>query len=221
MDLSTMLLSRKTREMRCIFTRIHATRAWGDCESASGQGSTHERAASFLGDLIALVQALKVAALLDAPCGDFNWAGPLADSVPRYIGVDVVPALIRETVRRWAAPNRQFLCRDLVNQRLPVADIILCRDALVHFSTADAVAALANFRRTGADYLIVTTFVGDRSNSDIANGDSRPLNMERAPFRFPSPLALIDEHCDPTGRVYSDKRLGLWRLRDLPLGEAS
>ena len=161
-----------------------------------------------------------MSALLDAPCGDFTWAGPLADAVDRYIGVDVVPALIRENGRRFAARNRRFLCRDMVTQRLPSADLILCRDALVHLSTADVGSALANFRRTGAEYLIVTTFLKDRSNPEIATGDWRPLNMERAPFRFPPPLALIDERCDHTGGIYDDKRLGLWRFSELPPGAA-
>jgi len=202
--------------MRRVFGRIHAERAWGDCESSSGPGSTRERASHFLNALVELVGSLHVSVLLDAPCGDFNWAGPLAAAVPRYVGVDIVPALIRENVRRSAAPNREFLCRDVVNQRLPAANLILCRDALVHFSTADAVAALANFKRTGAEYLIATTFVGERSNSDITSGGWRPLNMERAPFHFPPPLALIDERCEHTGGIYRDKRLGLWQLSELP-----
>ncbi|HEX5854477.1 MAG TPA: class I SAM-dependent methyltransferase [Thermoanaerobaculia bacterium] len=216
MDLPGIQRSRKTRAMRRVFGRIHAARAWGECESFSGPGSTRERAASFLGELIALVQSLGVSTLLDVPCGDFNWAGPLADSVQSYVGIDVVPALIKENVRRWAAPNRVFLCRDLVNERLPAGHLILCRDALVHLSTADAVAALANFRRTGAEYLIATTFVGERSNADIVTGGWRPLNMERAPYNFPPPLTLLDERCDHTGGIYGDKRLGLWRFHALP-----
>jgi hypothetical protein len=211
-----IVLSRKAREMRRVFGRIHAARAWGDCESSSGPGSTRERAAQFLDELIRIVQSLDVSVLLDAPCGDFNWAGPLAASVPRYIGVDVVPALVRENIRRSSAPNRLFLCRDLVSQRLPPAHLILCRDALVHFSTSDAVAALANFRRTGAAYLIATTFIGERPNHDIANGEWRALNMERAPFHFPPPLALIDERCDHTGGIYADKRLGVWPFSEVP-----
>lgn len=201
--------------MRRVFTAIHSARAWGDCESASGPGSTRDRAASFLPDLVALVRSLGVRTLLDAPCGDFHWAAPLADSVERYIGVDVVPELIAAN-RRHATARRRFLCRDLVRQRLPAADLILCRDALVHLSEADVFAALANLGRTGAEYLIATTFVGDRTNPDIATGDWRPLNMERPPFSFPAPRAVVDERCHHTGGIYSDKRLALWRFRDLP-----
>jgi hypothetical protein len=202
--------------MRRIFTVIHEAKAWGDYESQSGPGSTRERAATFLPDLIALISRLAVETLLDAPCGDFNWAAPLADSVPRYVGVDVVPALIAANRRQWGSPNRDFLCRDLVRQRLPHADLVFCRDGLVHLSTDDIHLALANFRRTGAEYLILTTFVGDRSNPDIENGEWRPLNMQRPPFSLPSPLELIDERCHHTGGIYMDKRLGLWRLNDVP-----
>lgn len=209
-------LSRKSREMRRVFSTIHAARAWGDCESSSGPGSTRDRAASFLPELIALVHSLGVKTLLDVPCGDFNWARPLADSVDRYIGVDVVPALIKASHKAWSSPRRQFLCRDMVRQRLPSADLALCRDALVHLSEGDIFMALANLRRTGAEYLIATTFLGDRPNADIATGDWRPLNMQRPPFSFPAPLDLVDERCHHTGGIYADKRLALWRLKDLP-----
>jgi hypothetical protein len=99
-------------------------------------------------------------------------------------------------------------------------DLVLCRDALVHFSHADILGALANLRRTCAEYLVVTTFVGNRPNAEIDTGDWRPLNLERSPLSFPAPRALIDERCHHTGGIYSDKRLGLWRFRDLPLSTA-
>lgn len=216
MTLDFPALFNKSRKMRRVFSAIHAANAWGDSESSSGPGSSRDRAASFLADLITLVQTLKGATLLDAPCGDFNWAEPLADSVDRYIGVDVVPALIKANRQRWASSRRQFLCRDMVRQQLPSADVVLCRDALVHLSERDIFAALRNFGRTGAEYLIATTFLGDhRGNPDIATGGWRPLNLQRPPFSFPAPLQLVDEQCHHSGGIYADKRLALWRLQDL------
>jgi 2-polyprenyl-3-methyl-5-hydroxy-6-metoxy-1,4-benzoquinol methylase len=206
----------KAQEMRRIFAKIHEAKAWGDVESASGPGSTRERAATFLPDLIALVRRLGVATLLDAPCGDFNWAQPLADAVTHYVGVDVVASLIETNQRVWASPSRTFVCADIVSDPLPHADLILCRDGLVHLCDDDALAALGNFRLSGAAHVILTTFIGDRSNTNIANGEWRPLNMQRPPFSLPPPVALIDEHCHHTGGIYADKRLGLWRGSDLP-----
>jgi SAM-dependent methyltransferase len=202
--------------MRRIFAAIHAANSWGNAESISGPGSTRERAASFLPDLIELLRSLPVRTLLDAPCGDFNWAAPLADAVEHYIGVDVVPDLIRDNRQRWASAQRRFLCRDMVRQRLPAADAVFSRDALVHLCQDDIWRTLENFRRTGATYLIATTFLGERGNEDIRTGDWRPLNLQRAPFLLPAPLALIDEKCHHSGGIYADKRLGVWRLADLP-----
>jgi hypothetical protein len=209
-------LSRKSREMRRVFTEIHASNAWGDAESSSGPGSTRERAATFLPNLIELVQRLGIKTLMDAPCGDFNWVQPLADSVEHYIGVDVAPTLIQTNRGQWASPRRQFLCRDIVAQRLPKTDLILCRDALVHLTNRDIIRTLANLKRTSAEFLLTTTFLGDRSNPDIKTGEWRPLNLQRPPFSLPNPLELVDERCHHTGGVYADKRLALWKLRDLP-----
>ncbi len=208
--------SQPSLDRRNVFAEIHRTRAWGDGESLSGPGSTRERAASFLPALIELVQSLGVSTLLDAPCGDFNWTEPLADAVPRYIGIDVVPALVAHCAQRFATPRRSFLCLDFVEQALPEADLVFCRDALVHLSDIDIMRAINNLRTTTAEYLIATTFIGTRDHLDIATGDWRPLNLQHPPFSLPPPLRLIDEYCHHTGGIYADKRMGLWRFRDLP-----
>lgn len=206
------------REMERIFTEIYRSNAWGSEESASGPGSTEQSGASFRDDLLAVLQDLGACTLLDAPCGDFNWIGPVADALDQYIGVDVVPEIIAANLRRHAGPKRTFLRLELTHDRLPPADVVLCRDGLVHFSFPDLWRALANLRRSGARYLITTTFIGDRENEEIATGGWRPLNLERPPFSFPPPERLIDERW-LTGGIYADKRLGVWRMGDVPAPE--
>ena len=96
-----------------------------------------------------------------------------------------------------------------------MADVIICRDGLVHLSFADARAAIRNFRRSGSRYLLATTFVRRTENTDIPTGGWRVLNMEAEPFCFPVPLALVDERCTHSGGAYVDKRLALWELAAL------
>lgn len=190
--------------------------AWGDQESVSGPGSTHARAADFQADLAALLDARQVRSMVDAPCGDFNWMREvLAGRDLTYTGVDIVEALIAGNARRYATADRRFLCADMTRVDLPAADLILCRDGLVHLSFADARAAIRNFRRSGSRYLLATTFVGRPTNQDTATGGWRVLNLQAAPFAFPTPLALIDERCSHFGGVYRDKRLGLWALETI------
>ena len=165
--------------------------------------------------MIALLRKIGARTLLDAPCGDFNWMDSVAGAVDSYTGIDIVEELIARVAQRHAGERRTFLCRDFTRDPLPRADVILCRDALVHFSFADVRAALRNFRRSGSRYLLTTTFIAHERNENCWTGSWRMLNLERGPFRFPTPLALIDERRPlPDGRD-SGKRLALWQLESI------
>jgi hypothetical protein len=163
-----------------------------------------------------LLDTLNVESILDAPCGDFNWMrNVLAGRALSYTGVDIVEPLITANVRAYATGSCRFVCADLTRADLPRVDLVICRDGLVHLSFADARAAIANLRRSGSRYLLATTFVDRSANADVPTGGWRVLNLEAAPFLFPAPLALIDEHCIHSDGIYRDKRLGLWDLQAL------
>jgi len=207
---------RPAADHRAVFGGIFRRNEWGDAESVSGPGSTRARGADFTPELVALLRRLEARTLLDAPCGDFNWIAEAADAVERYVGVDVVPELVRRNLRDHPAAGRSFVLADISRDPLPAADVVLCRDCLVHFSTRDVWATLANFRRSGSRYLLTTTFVARGANADIRTGSWQPLNLQAAPFHFPPPLELVDERCTHTGGIFRDKRLGLWELASLP-----
>jgi hypothetical protein len=202
--------------MEATFSRIYEQNVWANAESVSGPGSTIARAAEFIDDLVALLKHLDTRVLLDAACGDFNWAGPVADAVEQYIGLDVVSDLIVRNQHASAGVRRRFMRADLTADPLPQADVILCRDCLVHFSFQDIVRALHNFQHSGSRYVLTTTFIGRGANDDIATGAWRPLDLQAPPFALPLPLAVVDEKCMHTGGIYRDKRLALWTLAALP-----
>jgi hypothetical protein len=195
------------------FTEIFKTNAWGSAESVSGPGSTVARGMDFQEELLSLLDAWNVRSLLDAPCGDFNWMRHLlARRDLAYTGVDIVAPLIAANSNTYTTSSRRFICADMTRDDLPKADLILCRDALVHLSFADAHAAIQNFRRSGSSYLLATTFLNHSPNEDVVTGGWRPLNLQAPPFSFPAPLALVDERTAHSGNQYRDKRLGLWKL---------
>lgn len=210
-------IRRKPGLHRAIFDDIYRRRLWGSDETVSGPGSTRERGAAFREDLIALLRRIDTRVLLDAGCGDFNWMSETVDCVETYIGVDVVRELISHNAERCGRPGRTFLCRDVTSDPLPRADVILCRDCLVHYSLDDIRAAVRNFSRSGSKYLLTTTFLDTERNIEIETGGWREINLEKAPFSFPSPLALVDERCLHTGGRYRSKRLALWALDTLPV----
>jgi len=205
----------ETRSAQNVFSDIHRRRDWGSGESASGPGSSVERAGVFKDELLCLLKEIKATSLLDAGCGDFNWMKELELDFARYIGIDVVWELIAENQKAYGKDLRTFDCLDMTKEELPKVDVILCRDSLVHLSLDDILAALANFRRSGSIYLLTTTFTRLPANMDIRTGEWRPINLQTAPFNFPEPLRLIDEKCMHSAGVFADKCLGFWALKDL------
>ena len=130
-----------------------------------------------------------------------------------YIGVDIVRVLVERNQSLFANAKRRFPYADITRQMLPRADLILCRDCLVHLSFDDIRLALRNFHRSGATYLPTTNFGPHRINEAIATGDWRPLNFQAEPFNFPPPLRRLVEGCAEMNSAYADKSLSLWRLQ--------
>jgi len=195
------------------FQHIHDTNLWGAAESVSGLGSEIDATATLRAELPGLLRRLDVTSLLDAPCGDAGWIAR-ADLGMRVTGVDIVPDLI-ESLQARAARGEiagDYHLADLTTDPLPRCDAVLCRDCLVHFSFANVARAVENFRRSGARYLITTTFPDWQVNRDCEDGDWRALNFETAPFSWGPPVALINENCTEAGGGWRDKSLGVWRL---------
>lgn len=199
------------------FERIEKTNLWGAASSVSGLGSEDLATAAIRDELPPLLQRLGARSLLDAPCGDAGWIGRTKLDLD-YVGIDIVPSLIAANRRRVAGGelSGRFVVADITRDVLPRADVILCRDCLVHLSFDNIVRAVARFRASGAHFLLVTTFPEWESNRDCEDGDWRALNLQRAPFDWPEPRALINERCEEGDGGWRDKSLGLWRLDELP-----
>ena len=199
------------------FRRIHDTNLWGAPESASGLGSELDATAVLRVELPRLFRKLGVTSLLDAPCGDAGWISR-TDLGVHYVGVDIVPSLIESLQARAAAGDikGEYHLADITADTLPRCDAILCRDCLVHLSFANIERAVANFRASGAVWLIATTFPEWQTNADCEDGDWRALNFERAPFNWGPPVELLNENCLEAGGGWRDKSLGVWQLAALP-----
>lgn len=204
-------------DLRARFERIHATNLWGAATSVSGLGSESAATTALAAALPPLLRELNVTSLLDAPCGDAGWIHRIGSSL-RYTGVDIVPALVAGLQCRAAAGDLSgtYLLADITCDALPCADAVLCRDGLVHLSLRNIRRAIDNMRRSGATWLITTTFSELETNRDCDDGDWRALNLRRPPFDWPEPHALLDEQCTEADGGYRDKSLGVWRFAALP-----
>lgn len=199
------------------FERIYSTNLWSDPESRSGVGSTLDSTRVLRNGIPMALRQLEARVLLDVPCGDFTWMEHVDLSGVEYIGGDIVPSIVEKNQRLHAGESRRFVVLDLTRDILPDADVLLCRDCLVHLSYANIRAVLANVARSNIRYVLMTSFPGRRDNYDVADGDWRALDFQTRPFSFPEPRLAIVENCEEEDGSYADKSLLAWRVEDLPI----
>ncbi len=197
-----------------VFSDIFRKNRWAGRDSVSGTGSDDIQTRVIARRLPTLISELKVSTLLDIPCGDFHWMSKVDLNGVDYTGADIVEQLIADNRRQYQREDRTFMVLDMIRDPLPEADLIFCRDCLVHLSYADIRLALENMAKSGSHYLLTTTFT-EKDNVDIRTGQWRPINLERPPFSLPSPMMLVNEECTEGGGGYKDKSMGLWRVADL------
>ena len=133
--------------------------------------------------------------------------------IDHYYGADLVPDLVEKTRNKYEREDRTFLVLDVTTDDLPKADVVMCKDLLTHLSNDFVVKALRNIKRSGAEYMLTTTFTGIQKNQDIPVGSFRPLNMQAAPFGLPEPLHIIDEGHEAKSLGRS---LAAWRVSEIP-----
>ena len=183
--LKKYLYGRPAADLREKFSNIYLDNAFGGAKSRSGEGSEMTQTAVIRRELPRLVQELGISSFMDAPCGDWFWMKETALGVAEYIGLDIVEKLIEINNIQFGGPSRKFLCRNLAEDPLPKADLIFCRDCLVHLNFQDIRRVIANFRRSQSIYLLTTTFASRQKNVDLVGKDVwRALNFQAAPFNF-------------------------------------
>lgn len=198
-----------------IFSSIHKKNSWKGKESVSGRGSDLHQTRNIIIALPGIFRDLKIRSLLDIPCGDFHWMSNVPMEGVDYTGADIVPGIIQQNSKAHSNTSRTFIVKNLIAEDLPAADLVFCRDCLVHLSFTDIQSAIRNLCRSGARYLLTTTFTERTENSNIVTGQWRPINLALPPFSFPPPLQVITEGCEEYGNEFADKSLALWTVESL------
>jgi len=203
------LQDRKTR-----FTNTYYSSGFGGQESVSGPGSSLLQTQEIRKQIPKLIKELNAASFFDAPCGDFNWMKEVELGDVKYIGVDIVPEIIEMNKAKYRRNNIDFMVLDIVKDDLPCVDVIFCRDCFVHLTFKEIFRSLKKIRASNSIYLLTTTFVELSKNRRAVKG-WRPINLQKPPFNFPPAIKIINEKCNEQNGKYSDKSLGLWKIKDI------
>lgn len=201
--------------METIFTDIYRNNLWFN-KHKSGGGADDLQTYIIRQQIPKLVENYKINSLLDCPCGDINYMKQIFHLIPNYTGCDIVEDLINTHKKTF--PNKNFIKLNISEDKIPLNDLILCRDLFVHFSYDAIKKTIKNIKSSGCKYILMTTFTNRNKNEELnrLGYDWRTLNFEIEPFNFPKPLYIINENCSEGDNMYKDKSLGLWEIKDLP-----
>lgn len=198
--------------LESIFSEIYSANLWKGKESKSGPSSNLPRTENLRLQLPGILNDTNSKTMLDLPCGDFYWMKEVVQALNvRYLGADIVPSVIHENTRQYAASGIEFYQLDGTVQPLPETDFIFSRDFLFHLSFEDTSKYFRNVLNSGAKYIMLTTHINDRDfkNSDIKTGTWRWFDLFLPPFDFPK--SYSHRVLDGGG----DRYMCVWSIKDL------
>lgn len=180
---------------------------WGNKTGSSGPNSDPDLTPILRDNLLGLLLEYEIKSIVDAGCGDCNLFKNMDIATTKYIGVEVVPKLTELNIEVFKLNhNMSFQTLDVVNDKLPEGELILCRD-VVHYLPNELISKfLLNCKASGAKYLLVTHNTHSELSANCATelGIFRPVNLSQYPFHL-EPITTIKED------VFA-KRLALFEL---------
>ena len=133
---------------KAVFNKIYGQGVWGKKSGLSffsGPGSHDGKVVTPYVESVKqfLEQLGGKPSVVDLGCGDFNVGQQIRPFCGHYIACDVVPGLIADNAKKFAALDVDFRCVDMVDEALPKADVIFLRQVLQHLSNAMIAKVLA------------------------------------------------------------------------------
>lgn len=195
--------------------------------SASGKGSwLGYNTETSMQQLKETIQKYNIKSMVDMPCGDVNWIFDSfeTDSLPLYVGLDVASAVIEVNKKRFAHhKNKEFHFWDASHCAVPrffnetsskeeTFDLVHVRDVVQHMSIDLGVKYFCNVFKSGAKFLLTTTFPGHGGeHKNVVDGDFYKNDLSQEPFAFPEPS---DPYCVRTHPNTEDDLTCLYDLRE-------
>jgi hypothetical protein len=184
----------------------------------SGPGSSMELTQQLRLAFPRIIEQYGVKTLVDAPCGDWFWMQHVDLAGVSYIGGDISKEITDANSEQFARPGVKFIHLDITSDPIPTADIVLCRDCMMHLKHWLRWEFFKNFVASDSKYLITTVHHVLENKAVTRNGGFKRFNPCIAPFNFSPALELIPETAETLpddilqNRVadHTQRSIGIW-----------
>jgi SAM-dependent methyltransferase len=175
------------RAAQDVFTEIYAKKLWGANEYGvgwSGAGSDFGSTPVYRKFLQDFLAAYAIKSVVDVGCGDWEFSRYIDWKGIDYLGVDVVEAVLIKDKIVFGTETIRFKKMDVLQEELPKADLLICKDVLQHLTNEDVCKVIKQF--SNYKYCLITNDVNaDTCSSDnpqVIRGDYRPIDLTKEPF---------------------------------------
>lgn len=194
-----------------VFNKIYEEGAWGQDAGGvaiSGDGTADSLIVDpYLEICKKIILKKNITSATDLGCGDFSVGHRIQPLVSQYNACDISSIIVERNSRRFISDGLTFYNIDIINDRLPNAEIAMCRQVLQHLSNDGISQFLENIKTSNFDYLLLTEHIpGDKNatfNLDKTSGAAVRLafgsgiDITRAPFLFQYPSEIVLELRSP------------------------
>lgn len=175
------------------FEKIYADNHWGGKrgEFCSGSGSADIFTEQYCELIRVFIAQHDVATVVDLGCGDFRVGRKICSPSIRYLGVDVVPSLIRHLNSVFGSETTTFHHLNIVTHAPPDGDLCLIRQVLQHLSNSEIAQVLRNVQQYA--YVIITEHVPvspEQLNLDKPHGPDIRIYRRSGVFLDEAPFSL-------------------------------
>jgi hypothetical protein len=164
-----------------VFEEIYRSDSW---THGSGPGSHAAINLPFINFLEAFIQENRVGEIVDFGCGDWQYMNRVQLGGAKYTGFDVVDHVLQANERRYRKSNICFRRTPDDLSNLPIADMILFKDVLIHLPNTYVIELIRQSRRKYKFILAINNWADDLDayNCDIPFGGFRPVDLALPPF---------------------------------------
>jgi hypothetical protein len=190
------------------FTKVYETCAWGDNKSSEYKGSSGEGSSIEynLGTYIPFIRAFfktrNIESVVDVGCGDWRCGELIYRNLGiNYTGVDAYETLIERHKKQWEKHTWLHLNGYADRAQLPEADVLLLKDVIQHWTTAEIYTFLDDVIASKKyKYIMLINCCFQKTDDEdigahcIDTYRFRPLSSTKLPLKKYNPQVLTRYH---------------------------